>query len=88
MREIPVDVISVCSAGGELRPLRLRVEDEEQCLQRIDILEVVRKKTVPYIGAEAELFLCRASISGKSRLIRLRYDVRGHCWHIIHNQHL
>ena len=26
----PVDVISVCSANGDIRPLRLRVEDEER----------------------------------------------------------
>ena len=30
----PVDVISVCSASGDIRPLRLRVEDEEQGWKR------------------------------------------------------
>ena len=33
----PVDVISVCSASGEIRPLRLRVEDEEQGLIRVAV---------------------------------------------------
>ena len=33
----PVDVISVCSASGELRPLRLQLEDEEHQLLRINI---------------------------------------------------
>ena len=37
----PVDVISVCSASGEIRPLRLRLEDEAHQLLRIDIDEVV-----------------------------------------------
>ena len=37
MRNRPVDVISVCSADGEIRPLRLRMEDEEHKLRRIDI---------------------------------------------------
>ena len=32
VRNQPVDVISVCSAGGEIRPLRMRMEDEEHQL--------------------------------------------------------
>ena len=28
----PVDVISMCSAGGDIRPLRLRLEDEQHQL--------------------------------------------------------
>ena len=30
----PVDVIAMCSASGEIRPLRLRMEDEEQFVFR------------------------------------------------------
>ena len=32
----PVDVISMCSANGDIRPLRFRMEDEEHQLLRID----------------------------------------------------
>ena len=42
----PVDVISVCSAGGQIQPLRLRVEDESHQLLRIDITEVVSSKAI------------------------------------------
>lgn len=83
MQELPVDVISVCSASGEIRPLRLRVEDEEHFMQRIDIDEVISRKTIPYVGAEAELFLCKASIHGRLHLLQLRYCIRSHCWHIV-----
>ena len=38
----PVDVISVCSAEGEIRPLRLRLENEIKELQRVDIEEIIR----------------------------------------------
>ena len=34
----PVDVISMCSADGDIRPLRLRMEDEEHQLLRIDTI--------------------------------------------------
>ena len=37
----PVDVISMCSADGEIKPLRLRMEDETHQLMRVDIDEIV-----------------------------------------------
>ena len=37
----PVDVIAMCSASGDIRPLRLRMEDEEHQLMRVDIEEIV-----------------------------------------------
>ena len=41
---IPVDVIAMCSANGDILPLRLRMEDEEHQLLRIDIAEIVAAK--------------------------------------------
>ena len=53
----PVDVISMCSASGEIRPLRLRMEDEQHQLLRIDIEEIVSMKPIQYAGVEAQIFL-------------------------------
>lgn len=80
MEMCPVDVISVCSASGEIRPLRLRMEDEERQLLRINIEEVVGVKEVPYVGAEATIFLCRATLWGRTRLFELKYTIRTHSW--------
>ena len=76
----PVDVISVCSANGDIRPLRLRVENEKHQLLRIDIEEVISMKPVQYVGIEAHIFLCRATVRGKSTLFELRYTIRSHNW--------
>lgn len=54
----PVDVISMCSANGDILPLRLRMEDEEHQLLRIDIEEVIGSKEIQYVGIEAHVFLC------------------------------
>ena len=37
----PIDVISVCSASGEIRPLRFRMEDEAHQLLCVNIDEVM-----------------------------------------------
>lgn len=79
-KNCPVDVISMCSAGGEIRPLRLRLEDDSHQLQRIDIDEVISVKHVQYVGIEAQIFLCRATYKEKECLFELRYTIRTHSW--------
>ncbi len=80
----PVDVISVISADGCIRPLRLRLEDENQTLLRIDIEEIISTKEVPYVGVEAQIFLCRGRTEGRSSTFRLKYSFRSHCWLLTH----
>lgn len=77
---LPVDVISVCAASGELKPLRLRLEDDDHQLLRIDIEEVVSMKPVQFVGIEAQIFLCRATVAGVKWLFELKYTIRTHTW--------
>lgn len=76
----PVDVISICSASGDIRPLRLRLEDRTHNLLRIDIDEVISMKPVQFVGIEAQIFLCRATVEGKKWLFELKYTIRTHTW--------
>lgn len=76
----PVDVISVCSADGEIRPLRFRMEDDRHQLLRIDITEIVGMKAVQYVGIEAQIFLCKAVVEGERWLFELKYTIRTHSW--------
>ena len=76
----PVDVIAMCSAGGEIRPLRFRMEDEEHQLIRIDVDEIISSKRIQYVGIEAQIFLCRATVRGRQTLFELRYTIRTHSW--------
>jgi hypothetical protein len=80
MKNRPVDVISVCSADGDIRPLRLRMEDEQHQLLRIDIEEIISSKRVLYVGIEAQIFLCKATVQGRKWLFELRYTIRSHSW--------
>ena len=76
----PIDVISVCSASGEIRPLRFRMEDEAHQLVCVNIDEVISSKTIQYVGIEAQVFLCRATVKGKQWLFELKYTIRTHTW--------
>ena len=76
----PVDVISVCSANGDIRPLRFRMEDEAHRLLRVDIDEVISSRQIQYVGIEAHIFLCRATVEQKKWLFELKYTIRSHSW--------
>ncbi len=76
----PVDVISVCSADGEIRPLRLRMEDEQHQLLRIDIDEIISIRAVQFVGIEAQIFLCKATVGKAQWLFELKYTIRTHNW--------
>lgn len=76
----PVDVICVCSADGDIRPLRFRMEDEDHRLLRVDIDEVITSKPIQYVGIEAKIFLCTAIVEEKKWLFELRYMIRSHSW--------
>lgn len=82
-KNCPVDVISVCSANGDIRPLRIRMEDETHQLLRVDIDEVVSAKPIQYVGIEAHIFLCRATVLGKQWLFELKYTIRSHSWSLV-----
>ena len=76
----PVDVISVCSAAGEIRPLRMRIENDDHQLLKINIDEILSVKHVQYVGIEAQIFLCRGALQGKILLFELKYTIRTHTW--------
>lgn len=76
----PVDVIAMCSANGDIRPLRFRMEDEDRQLLRVDIDEIISSKDVQYVGIEARIFLCRATVKDRKWLFELRYTIRSHSW--------
>ncbi len=80
MHNQPIDVISVCSADGAIRPLRLRLEDEAHQLLRIDIEEIISMKPIQFVGIEAQIFLCRATVRQKEWLFELKYTIRSHTW--------
>ncbi len=79
----PIDVICVCSADGRIRPLRLQVEAENGELLRFDIEQILSTKEIPYVGAESQIFLCRARSQDHSRTFQLKYFFRDHSWKLL-----
>lgn len=78
-----VDMISLCSADGQVLPLRFRVKNAVGELVRVDIDEIVSKKEIPYVGVEAYTYVCRATSGQRRLMVELKYYVRAHTWYVL-----
>ena len=76
----PIQVIALCGAEGELKPLRFRFEDRDHRLHTVSVTEVADTRWENYAGIEAAVFLCRAVVAGREQLYELKYTVRTHRW--------
>lgn len=79
-RMCPVDVISVCSAAGEITPLRIQIIDEERQMMRFNIEQILRVDDIDHVGVEAKVFRCRATVWGRKWTFDLKYYIRSHNW--------
>ena len=77
---LQIEMISVFAADGSITPLRVRLENEEHCLQTIPITQVVCVKPICYAGVDAIQYLCKAVVEEKEKLFELRYTVKTHRW--------
>lgn len=80
MEPCAIEVISVCGADGQIRPLRFRMEDDEHHLLRVNIDEVVSVRDIQYVGIEAQIFLCKATVGDSRWVFELKYTIRTHSW--------
>ena len=81
-RMCPVDVISVCSAAGEITPLRIQIIDEERQMMRFNIEQILRVDDIDHVGVEAKVFRCRATVWGRKWTFDLKYYIRSHSWRV------
>jgi len=80
---LPIQVIALCTADGQLQPLRFRFEDPEHRTHTVQVLEVVDVRAVSYVGIEAFRYLCKAEEDGLRHLFELNYAVRAHRWALL-----
>ena len=81
-----VEMISVCGTDGSLLPLRFRFEDRDQCLRRVQVLEVLACREIKYLTVEAYEYTCRARTEEREELVRVRYGVRAHRWSLFQGE--
>lgn len=79
----PIDCISVIASDGKITPLRFRLEREDRERLRVNVDQVLDSRTIPYVGVEAQVFLCRGNVDGRSQVFELKYAIRSHSWFLV-----
>ena len=82
-KPMAVDVICMYDTEGEIRPLRLRLYDEQSQGTRMDIQEILGIERNGKFGSESITFVCRGVTEMKKQVLELRYSVRNHSWHVL-----
>lgn len=77
---VPVDVIFLSDATGNIRPLRIRAQAGDEEAVVANVTEILRQKECKVYGAESQTFLCRVRSRGRSNVLELKYYVRDHRW--------
>ncbi len=80
---IPIEAISVCNTVGDIRPMRIRLEDEEHHLIVLNVEEVIYCKERSLSGILSYRYGCKVHMYGAERLIELMYNVNSHRWTVL-----
>ena len=77
---IPIDIISFCNTLGEIKPMRIRLENEAHERITADITEIAYRKEIKPAGLTILIYGCRLMLFGEEHLIELHYHLDSHKW--------
>lgn len=77
----PVEMIAYFEeAGGALRPIRFRVEEEKDQRTTIKVDQVLCVEREKLAGHIMYVYRCQSEIDGVERVFELKYDVEACQW--------
>ena len=78
-----IDVMAAFNPMGEVKPVYVRLEDENHALQIYKIDGIRGRETEKYSGLNALLFVCSIVYNNQPREIRLRFYCDSHKWVLV-----
>lgn len=75
-----IDVLAAFNPVGEVKPVYIRLEDEDHSLQTYKIKEIRSKQTEKYSGLNVLLFICSIEYNNYPREIKLRFYCDSRKW--------
>jgi hypothetical protein len=80
MFHMPVDVNATFNVQGKIKPVYIRLEDEEHVLQTYKIESIVFSREEKYAGVEALLYCCNIRVGDCMQMINIKYHIKTHQW--------
>ena len=70
-----VDMIACFTRGGDIKPIRFKLIDEEECEKVIKINQVITKKLSKMAGMHTYIFNCFVLLNEIQMLCEIRYEI-------------
>ena len=80
LSNVPIDMIFYCSTLGEIKPMRIRLENESHERITADVTEIVYRKEIKPSGLTILAYGCKMILNGEERLVELHYHSDTHKW--------
>jgi hypothetical protein len=78
----PIEAISKFNSLGEITPLKIRLENDDQSIITSAINSIIYIKDNNYAGINTIDYGCKICIDDREQLLELRYHVSTHKWTI------
>ncbi len=75
-----IEVISMTGIKGNIIPLRLRIEQDDESIQVIKIDRIIDRATEKLAGNNKLVFTCRSLINDTERLFEIKYEIATCKW--------
>jgi len=76
----PIEVISLTDTKGNITPLRLRIEQEDESVQVIKIDKIIDRTHEKLAGTNKLVFTCRSLINGTEKVFEIKYEITTCRW--------
>ena len=86
MIHMPVDVNATFNVQGKIKPIFIRLEDEEHVLRTYKIENIVYSREENYAGVPVMLYCCNIRVGDCMQTINIKYHIKTHQWVLI-NEH-
>jgi len=71
----PIEVISVMDTKGNITPLRLRIQRQDESLQVIKVDKVITRANEKFAGNRMTVFTCQSLVEGIEKRYELKYEL-------------
>ena len=76
----PIEVFSMTDIKGNIIPLKLRIEQEDEAIQVIKIDRIINRTTEKLAGNNKLVFTCRSLINDTEKSFEIKYEIATCKW--------
>ena len=77
---LPIEMVSYTDKQGSIKPIRFRMQVEDEPMQVIKIDKVIVKETEKLAGNIMIVFKCQSLIDNVMKLFEIRYEISTCRW--------